>query len=178
MRLLTISTLLLTLTAAALADVSDVVVPPLSGNGTCSPGNVTALSFTVTCPTPGLSAVLAASQPAYNALLPANLSDPSSSSLPAPLLDLSCTSPNTTTCAKTFPANRKLRSQVMCILLKNDGSDPLTAHIDVTWTLDTSGGSNDANASGNGPGAGSGAGMLGVSGWMAVLTVVGSVLAL
>jgi len=133
------SLLLLLLVPHIKADTYSVVVPAGSGNGTCSNGNVTSFSFTVTCPPPGLTAVLSCSTAAYAALLPANLSDPATASLPAPLLDMSCTSPNTTTCAETFPTNRVLKSQIMCLLLKNDGTDPLTATIDVAWVYDTTG---------------------------------------
>jgi len=141
-----------TSSTAPLGESYQVVVPPHSGNGVCSSGDVTAFSYTVTASAPGLYAVLATSKPAYDALLPANLNDPSSASLPAPLLDMSCVGYGTTTCTKTFPANRKLKPQVMCILLKGEPpiqgtrvplgtprphSEPIQAQIDVTWVYAT-----------------------------------------
>ena len=119
----------------------NIVVPlnNANGNGTCSPGPVTGMEYTVTASSPGLQAVLACNQPAYDALKNADLTQPQSANLPAPLLDMSCTAPNTTTCTKQMPMNRQLRSQVMCILLK--GATPangqtgktVTATVTVTW---------------------------------------------
>lgn len=120
------------------AEEYDINVPAMGGDGVCSSRNVTSLSFTVTAASPGLTAVLAANQEAYNALKNANLSDPSSADLPAPLLDMSCTQVSITTCQKTFPSNRKLRSQIMCILLKNDNRVSIAAKIDVTFGYDDS----------------------------------------
>ena len=105
-----------------------------AGNGICSDKPVIRFDYTVTTPEPGLSAVLAANKPAYDALLNADLSDPSTANLPPPLLDMSVTQAPITTAVKTFPANRRLRPQVMCILLKNRAPDPISAQITVTWT--------------------------------------------
>jgi len=143
-------TLLATIVAAVTGQTYNITVQPGAGNGICSQGNVTSFNYNVTSPSPGLTAVLACSTASYNALINANLSDPSTANLPAPLLDMSCTTPNITTCDETFPANRKLIAQVMCILLKNDNSDPITAELDVNFTYasnsssPTTGASSDA----------------------------------
>jgi len=142
--------------------VNSTVAVPLNngyGNGTCSPFPVTGLSFTVSAPSPGLQAVLACNQASYQALINADLTQPASANLPAPLLDLSCTAPGTTECTKQMPMNRELRSQVICILLK--GATPssggsggsLTANVAVTWNPDN-GGQVNAAASGRIPGQG------------------------
>lgn len=115
--------------------VIDVTVPSGAtvASGVCSQTNVVAFDYTVTAPAPGLYAVLAASKASYDALWSADLSNPNTANLPAPMLDMSCTAPYTTTCQKTFPANRKLKPQVMCILLKNTEPNPIQAKVDVTW---------------------------------------------
>lgn len=154
--------------AVVSAETFDVLVPPKGGDGICSAKNVTALSFTVTAAAPGLTAVLAANKPAFEALKNANLSDPSSATLPAPLLDMSCTQPNTTTCQKTFPTNRKLRSQLMCILLKNDNDAPVQSKIDVTFTFDENNGTGGAGPPGSSP---SSAGETAqIAGWLGLVT--------
>ena len=112
-----------------------VPVPGLSGNGTCSQGNVVSVSYNVTANQPGLQAVLLCSKASYDALLPANLSDPNTASLPPPLLDLSCyNKTNLTSCNQTFPANKQLKAQEMCILLKNGYNQVIHADIQVLWT--------------------------------------------
>jgi len=112
-----------------------------SGNGTCSPFNVTEMSYTVTAASPGLQAVLACNQVAYNELLTADLTNNATAALAPPLIDLSCVQGGITTCSQQFPANRQLVSQVMCILLKynpgNSTAAPLSATIQVTWTQAT-----------------------------------------
>jgi hypothetical protein len=130
-------------TASASAPAAEVhtvnLTAGMPGNGVCSNGKVISLSYVVEVTSGVLDAVLATSKAAYDALLPADLSDPASASLPAPLLDLSCTTPLSAggTCEKSLSPNRKLRSQVMCILLKQDPRDPgASARIDVTWVYD------------------------------------------
>lgn len=115
----------------------NITVKPFSGEGVCSQGNVTEFSFDAKCSDPGATVILAANKPSYDALKTANLSDPSSANLPAPLLDLSCVTANITTCSKTFPANRKLRPQQMCLLFKNDNKDSLQCTLNVKFTYDT-----------------------------------------
>jgi hypothetical protein len=116
--------------------------------------NITSLSFTVAQPMPQtIQAVLACNKLAFDALLPANLSDPTTSSLPPPLLDLSCFPDQgqtvLTNCTRVFPANRRLRPQQMCILVKNAGPQPVTVNLQVAWSADAAGNlTNVTNSSG------------------------------
>jgi len=119
------------------ADLIPFTLAPFAGNGSCSTFAVDTISYSVTSsPTP-LAAVFACNKPAYDALLPANLSDPATANLPPPLTELSCVGSNNMTCAKAFPSNRKLKPQIMCVLLKNWGTVPLNATLDVTWIAAT-----------------------------------------
>jgi len=131
------SLFLLVLTATPIlflhADHYTFTIPPFSGNGSCSPTAVDALSYTVvTSPTP-ITAVFACNKPSFDALINANLSDPQTATLPPPLVELSCVNSNSTTCEKSFPSNRKLKPQIMCVLLKNWGRMPLNATMEVSW---------------------------------------------
>lgn len=111
----------------------DIVVFADSGNAICSVQNVVSFGYTVTALAPGLTAVLAVDKAAYDTLLNADLADPSTANPPTPMLDMSCTSPNITTCQKTSSGNQRLSPQGICILLKNDGANDIHANIEVTW---------------------------------------------
>jgi hypothetical protein len=112
---------------------SVITVPPRGGAGICSDGPVTSFSYSVTALLPGLQAVLATNKSAFDALKDADLNDPSTAALPAPLLDMSCTTPGTTSCEKQFPTDRTLKAQEMCILLKNGTIQEMFTKVDVNW---------------------------------------------
>jgi len=140
----------------------DISVPANGGNGTCSNGNVTAFSYNVTVKGVNkvpLLAVLATNMEAFNALENANLESQSTKNLPGPLNEMSCLQPNITSCSKTFPINRKLRSQKMCILLKSNANVSIDAQIDVIFAYDSANStnsSNNANTSSTASGAAAG----------------------
>jgi len=163
---------LLSLPAILFAQNYTIVVQPNGGNGTCSNGNVTALSYNVTAPLPGLSAVLAGNQASYQALINANLSAPSTANLPPPLLSLSCLTPNITNCTQVFPANMQLNPQVMCVLLKNSGTSNITAQLNVVFTYANSSSSNNTSPPPPPSTQGNTGSLLTYGGWMALVTVV------
>ena len=111
----------------------DVIVFGDGGNAICSAQKVVSFRYTVTALPPGLTAVLAVDKAAYDALLNADIANPSTAKSPEPILDMSCTGANITTCQKTFPGNQDLSAQGICILLKNDGDKDIQANIEVTW---------------------------------------------
>jgi hypothetical protein len=115
-------------------ELYEIIVPARPGfNGICSSRPVVSFKYTVTAPPPGLEAVLAANKPAYDALGNADLNDPSTASLPPPLLDMSCVGFNQTSCTRAMPANRKLRPQIMCIQVRAGQAQPTVANVDVQW---------------------------------------------
>jgi len=162
-------------------------VPPFSGAGPCSSGNVTSLNIRVQSTAPGLSAVLTGSLDMYNAFLTANISDPSSNSLPPPLVDLSCVNPDTAECDKLFPAGRSLKPMVMCILAKNELNITVNVTVTVDWgyvagaagiSMGNGTGTNltVANSSTNGNGTISGATKEGITWTMMVTMVAGGLM--
>lgn len=168
--------------ANATTTTYNITVPANSGNGTCSPTPVNMLSYTLVTPLPPhLLAVLACNRASYDALLPANLSDPSTSALPPPLLDLSCFPDqgrtNISACTRVFPQNRKLRAQEMCVLLKNGGADPVTVTVVVAWGADNGSAANATNSTGNSTSAAMATATRGVAmtvGVVSLVSVVGS----
>ncbi|KAI9230071.1 MAG: hypothetical protein DHS80DRAFT_21692 [Piptocephalis tieghemiana] len=117
---------------------SMVLVPGNSGNGTCSPGKVTGLNLWVNSDKP-MQAVFSASDASYRSILPANLSDPNTRGLTSPYMNMSCFSlaAETRTCNKTMDPSTPLKSQVMCILVKNAHPAPLIANITYQWLYPT-----------------------------------------
>ena len=125
---------------SASGEVYAIPIPFGERSGVCSNGGVTSFSYTVVATPPGLYNVLAVSKRTYDALINADFNEPG---LPSPLLDMSIQSPPRILIgARSFPANRKLLAQVMCLLLDNRApSDapplvglPVIATINLTWT--------------------------------------------
>jgi hypothetical protein len=139
--------ILLILVAAAFAPFAQarvtsgaqtLTVPASSGNGLCTPVPVTSINYIVTAPSPGLRVVLAISKPGYDVLLPLSLDDPRTASAPPPLWDMSYLTGNITKLIMTWPGNKSMAPQVMCVLLKytkTAATDPdaITAKLELAW---------------------------------------------
>lgn len=48
-------------------------------------------------------------------------------------MEMSCVNQNSNVCAHTFPADRKLKPQIMCVLLKNWRTTDVNATLEIDW---------------------------------------------
>jgi hypothetical protein len=103
------------------------------GIGVCSQTNVTNFNYTFSTSSPGVVAVLACNLDAYQDLLNANLYDPATARLNPPLLDMSCYQGAVTSCSKAL-GTRKIRSQIMCVLVKGGLDKPMNGTLDVVFS--------------------------------------------
>jgi hypothetical protein len=89
----------------------------------------------VTFPSPGLHQVLAANETTIQALYNADFDAPQSSALPSPIMAMSLPPGPITVGIKAMPPNRKLRPQIICLLLDNKwpGAATGVARVAVQW---------------------------------------------
>jgi len=122
-------------------------VPANSGDGRCSSSNVTSFIFNTTISSPGAIAVFALNSPAFDYwkgradLTPLSSID-NNTQFPVPFPPMSCFNPANSATNKTLyttcngenpPGFNFDPPQKMCVLVKNDQSNPLDVTLDATW---------------------------------------------